>query len=358
MRRKWRVFVACDLDVAMGQDRDAEREAGIEFINLRFPRGFEPMGYLRSARALREIFRRIGPTIIHAHFSAAILVTALACRPRDPWIGIGTFQGLQFPLAHGWKKRVYRWAETFASRRMRGVWVLTGDDLEALRRSGAANARLQGGYGFGCRVDRFDPKRIGNAEKNEFLRCRGIAAEEAVFLFLGRTVEFKGFPLVIRGFLEFLARENSGKLLIVGDKDPLHPTGLTLEEEEKMEAAPAILRCGWQKDVTPFLAVTDALVHPSSREGIPVGCMEAIAMGVRLIAADARGSRELLALTGQSAIGERTPGAITDEMEKVAAEKRSGKSGLGQDLEGVREKLDRFGYVREQFRIYEELVGT
>lgn len=357
VRRGWKVSVVCDMGVAMGQERDPGREAGIEFIHFDFPRGLQPVGYLRAARRLRAIVRRMAPTIVHAHFSAAILAMALAVRGRDAWRSIGTFQGLQFPLTEGWKGLVYRRAETFASRRMRGVWVLTDDDLAALKRSGVSNARLQAGYGFGCRVDRFDPKRFNDDERAAFRKKWGVESEETVFLFIGRTVDFKGFALVVRGFREFLKRGNRGRLLIVGDKDPLHPTGLSRQEEDALDDLPEVVRCGWQRDVVPFLAIANALVHPSAREGVPVGCMEAIAMGVRLIAADARGSRELLALTGRPPLREVTPEAIADEMERVASEKRDGNSGGGMDLDGVREKLDRFAYVREQFRIYEEVAG-
>ncbi len=357
VRRGWRVAVVCDMGVTMGQERDPGREEGIEFIHFDFPRGLQPLGYLRAARRLRAILRRMEPTIVHAHFSAAILATAMAGRGRDAWTTIGTFQGLQFPLAAGWKKRVYRWAETFASRRMRGVWVLTEDDLQALKRSGTTNAHLQRGYGFGCRFDRFDPKRFGDVERASLREKWRVESEEAVFLFIGRTVDFKGFPLVVRGFRSFLNRGNKGKLLIVGDRDPLHPTGLRPREEAALDDLPEVVRCGWQRDVVPFLAIADALVHPSAREGVPVGCMEAIAMGVRLIAADVRGSRELLALTGQTPVRPVTPEAIADELEMVATGKRDGNSGGGTDLDDVREKVDRFAYVREQFRIYEEVAG-
>jgi glycosyltransferase involved in cell wall biosynthesis len=356
VQRGWEVLVACDLSADMGQERDPGRENGIVFIDFRFPRGWEPLGYVNSARALRRCIRELRPTLIHAHFSAAILATALAIRSSDPFTAIGTFQGLQFPLADGFKQKLYRWAESFAAGRLQGAWVLTEDDLSALKRAGVKQTRIQKGFGFGCRIDRFDPAHFSDETRRSFREKWGIAAGETVFAFVGRNVDFKGFALVVNAFCRLFEGRKDVRLLIVGDRDPLHPTGLSDEEETRMAGNPGIICCGWQRDVAPFLAMTDALVHPSSREGMPVGCMEAIAMGVQIIGADSRGMRELLALTGQDPLPEVSERAIAAAMAQVAERKRrEGTVGMAEAVK-IRPRLDRFVYVEEQIGIYSEWV--
>ena len=356
VQRGWQVAVACDLSVQMGQERDPDREKGIAFFHISFPRGFHALGYLLCTLALRRILKEVRPDIVHAHFSAAILPVALLPRSRSRQ-AIGTFQGLQFPLSNGLKRRLLRRAETFSSRRLHWAWVLTRDDLAALKEAGVENARVQKGWGFGCRTDWFDPVKFSEKNRLQLRERWNIPDRVPVFAFVGRNVDFKGFAIVIRGFFRLLKTHPDARLLIIGDRDPLHPTGLTADEESRMQECPAIVRCGWQREVAPFLAITDALVHPSSREGMPVGCMEAIAMGVRLIAPASRGLRELLALTGETPLREISSEVVAEAMERVCVEETKPAHADPKKFSAIREQLDRYTYVEEQIRIYERLLG-
>src|SRR5690625_4220058 len=169
VKQGWQVVVACDLSVQMGQERDSDREKGITFFPISLPRGFNPSGYLSSTRVLCRIVRKVRPDIVHAHFSAAILAVALLPGVRSRF-SIGTFQGLQFPLATGVRQRLLSVAETFASRRMHETWVLTADDLAALKGAGVANAQIQRGWGFGCRTDWFDPAQFSPGDRRQLRR--------------------------------------------------------------------------------------------------------------------------------------------------------------------------------------------
>lgn len=51
---------------------------------------------------------------------------------------------------------------------------------------------------------------------------------------------------------------------------------------------------GFQEDVRPWLAMADALVFPSYREGFPNVVIEAGAMGLASIVSDISGSREII----------------------------------------------------------------
>lgn len=70
-------------------------------------------------------------------------------------------------------------------------------------------------------------------------------------------------------------------LIVVGEEDPLHPTGLSPSEQERCENHPAIHQAGHCDDVALWLKRTDVLLAPSEREGMPVGVMEALCMGGR-----------------------------------------------------------------------------
>lgn len=345
-----KVAVACDLSVTMGQEQDRELEA-IQFFHLSFPRGANPLAHLKAAARLRKIIQKARPDLVHAHFSAAIVTTALAVGGRNSPLAIGTFQGLQFPLASGIKRWIFQIAEVFASKRLHGVWVLTKDDLAALRAAGVARAHLQKGFGFGCRTDRFDPGRFSEEERAKLRKKLGIEPGQPIYTYVGRKVAFKGFHLVIRAFWQVSRFAPDARLLIVGDRDPIHPTGLTVEEEAKLDRTPAIIQCGWQQDVAPYLAIATALVHPSTREGMPVGCMEALAMGIPLIAPDGRGMRELLSLAKEKPLPAVTEEALAAAMRQILDQPSKVNSERWHASERL--LLDRKNYVREQRAIFE-----
>jgi len=115
-----------------------------------------------------------------------------------------------------------------------------------------------------------------------------------VFVFVGRFAQFKGFDLAVRAFLRVAAEDARLRLLLVGAPDPLHPTGLSADEERARKDCRQILDVGHQTDVRPYLLAADAMVFPSQREGFAVCLMEALAMGVPVITRDARGCREVV----------------------------------------------------------------
>lgn len=51
---------------------------------------------------------------------------------------------------------------------------------------------------------------------------------------------------------------------------------------------------GYQNPIKPFLSAADALIFPSRREGLGMAALEALAMGVPVLAADNRGTREYM----------------------------------------------------------------
>ena len=286
------VHIACSSSEQFGADAAAPELPGLHFHRVEFPRGMNPLHHLLAARALRGLVRTLRPDLVHAHFSAAIFTTALA-RSRDWPVTLATFHGISFPLRGGLGGAIIRAAETFSARRFDEVCVLTEDDAAALRAAApGVRAVTLSSCGLGCDLARFAP--VAAAEKAARRAELGIAPEDCVFVFVGRFVAFKGFDVAVRAFLRLAAGRPNVRLLLVGARDPIHPTGLSEAEEQALRACPQIVDAGFQKDVQRPLAAADAMVFPSTREGMPVCLMEALAMGIPAITRDARGCREVV----------------------------------------------------------------
>lgn len=83
------------------------------------------------------------------------------------------------------------------------------------------------------------------------------------------------------------------RLFLVGPEEPeLDP--LLPETKRMIEECPGIDAVGTQKDVRPWMEMSDVLAFPSYREGFPNVVIEAGAMDLPCIVTDINGSREII----------------------------------------------------------------
>lgn len=130
-------------------------------------------------------------------------------------------------------------------------------------------------------------------EKEEQRKKLGISQNDFVLLFVGRVVRDKGVNELLQAFT--LLRENYKelKLLIVGDFEeelsPIEPKSVTLLKTDKN-----IISVGFQKDIRPYLSISNLFVLPSYREGLPNSLIEAGSFGIPLLATDINGCNEVI----------------------------------------------------------------
>jgi lipopolysaccharide/colanic/teichoic acid biosynthesis glycosyltransferase/glycosyltransferase involved in cell wall biosynthesis len=346
----------CGMNGSFGGGETADDRATMHALD--FPRGMQPLQHLRAARELDALVRELQPDIIHTHFSAALFTTAVARRAHWP-LTHGTYHGASFPMMSGLKRHILRFAESWAASRFDDVWVLTPDDRAALQEAApSARVHVYRSPGIGCLLEPFHPDRVPAAERAALRAELGIPAEAIVFVFVGRLVNFKGFGLTVRAFLRLAAEHPRYWLLNVGPADPLHPSGLTPEEQRAREECPRIVDVGMRKDVWRYLAISDVMTFPSQREGMPVCIMEALAMGVPVITADSRGCRDVVRDEVDGLVL-RDPGveALGAAMRRLG-EDTAFRQRLGAAALADRERFSRDGYVREQVELYEQHLAA
>lgn len=356
-REGWEVHVATCL-----RDKEllpAPREVGAVapvFHEVAFARGMNPLGHRRAAQRLRRLVKGLEPDLVHAHFDAAIFTTALACRGGWPPI-IATFHGMSFPMLRGMRRRLVRAATAWAAKQYDLVYVLHEENRRLLQEA-APEAEIQvwAGYGVGCDLERFAPVSFW---EREMLRAElGFGPSQRVFAFVGRFIEEKGYARTVRAFLQLAQEDPDVRLLLVGCPDPLHGSGLSVQEEKALEGSGRVKRAGNRNDVERCLGAVDVLVLPSGREGMPVCLMEALAMGVPVIASDVCGCREVVRhkIDGLLVPNEN-PERLLEAMRALAGDfgkrRRFSAAALAD-----RARFGREHFVREQMRIYRVLLQT
>jgi glycosyltransferase involved in cell wall biosynthesis len=325
--------------------------------DIDFPRAINPFRHLSAAKQVQNLVDEINPDIVNIHFSAALFTATL--RKSNQWPpSTATIHGLGSPLISGWRKLIISQAEKWSTQRVDEVFVLTEDDREYLQSmSKNATVGVLKSFGMGCDLNRFNKNNIDEKRIAELRKELNLSGDDFVYIFIGRQTNFKGFDKVVRAFLQTLETHPKSKLLLVGEKDRIHPTSLKPKYEKEIVSNPAIIKVGWQENVQDYLALSDLNVFPSEREGLPVNLMESLAVGVPVITVNSRGCKEV--------VRDGVDGVVLQkyEIEDIAASMRNLQddkvtlAGYAQNAIQGRDRFDRKAFIENQFEIFERLVG-
>jgi len=326
-----------------------------EWVKINFPRSFQPQNHLQSSLQIDAQIKKFKPDIIHIHFSAAMFTSALARKKSWP-ITIATIHGLAWPSRSKKSRILLKHAELSSAKKMDEVFVLNKEDLYSIKKNGVNNAVLIPGKGIGCNIDDFDPKKINPELKIKLKKGLGLNSDDIVFIFIGRQTHFKGFHLVIRAFMRIYHSKSKFKLILLGDKDRIHSSGLNATEETLIDIIPSIIKISWKANVADYLALADINVFPSTREGLPVNLMESLSMGVPVITNDSRGCRDVVKDGFNGIVLRENEVDNIAEAMKQLAENSVLRNKLSDNAFNQREQFDRKYYIQYQVDYYQKMV--
>lgn len=180
-----------------------------------------------------------------------------------------------------------------------------------------------------------------------------IKNDETMLAIIGRLVEQKGHRYLFEA-LNMLNGKYKVRLLVVGN-------GPLLQELQQRamsyDLSAKIIFTGLRKDVPDLLKITDILVLPSLREGLPMVALEAMAVGKPIIATNVGGTPEVV-LDGQTGIlvPPGNPTALADAIDRLI-ENRNLTKKLGENGSSrVKELFSVEKMTRETEQVYHQLL--
>ena len=281
--------------------REVHENEGIAVEAITMSRKITPFQDLKSLWEMWNFLRKEKPQIVHTHTPKAGIIGMLAARLAGVPHRLHTVAGLPLMEATGTKRKILNFVEklTYSSAtrvypNSKGLYdfILQNNFTQSNKLKIIAN-----GSSNGINTTFFSPAQVSEIEKVALREKLNIHSDDFVFVFVGRIVSDKGINELIKAFSELQAAGNNEltgiKLLLVGglesDLDPLNPETLAEINQNK-----DIISAGFQQDVRPFFAISDALVFPSYREGFPNVVMQAGAMGLPSIVSDINGCNEII----------------------------------------------------------------
>ena len=260
-----------------GPLREAARAAGVRFVPLRHVRrAINPWRDLLGLLELLMLLRRERPHILHASSSKAGILGRLAGWLAGVPIRIFTVHGWAFSASHGPISALYRWAE----RLVKAVTTVTICVAESERASGLATGS--------CEEETTVVIHNG-VDPRAALPRRRLDTGPPRIVSVGRLQEPKD-PLTLVRALGLL-RGRSFAAVIVG-AGPDRPA--VAAEVERLGLGRAVELAGARLDVPERLAEADIFVLASRSEGLPLSILEAMSVGLPVIASRVGGVPEIV----------------------------------------------------------------
>lgn len=274
---------------------DVHENEGVRVVALEMTRTISPIKDIKALWSFYRLCKKEKPLMVHSHTPKAGIVGMLGARLAGVPIRLHTVAGLPLMEATGVKRSVLNFVERLTYSCANMVYPNSKGLYDFILKKRFANKGklkvIADGSSNGIDTGFFSPQQITLEQQNQLRDELNISASDFVFVFVGRLVKDKGINELVSAFSKL--EGNNVKLLLVGpfeeELDPLLPE--TLNEINSNEN---IISVGWQSDVRPYFAISDALVFPSYREGFPNVVMQAGAMGIPSIVTNINGCNEII----------------------------------------------------------------
>lgn len=242
---------------------------------------------MRDLRALLETIRLIRANkvaIVHTHTSKAGFIGRLAARMAGVPAIIHTPHGHIFYGYYGRARTAFfvaleRWTATFSDR----LITLTEQGVYEHLAQGIGKREQYRAIPSGVDTEAIRRRAPDRETARERL---GYSPEERIVVGVGRLVPVKGFDIAVRALPGLLARIPDARLVLVGDgPERAHLEGLAVA----LRVRHRLTITGTVDDIPGLLAAADILVVPSRNEGMGRVLVEAMALGVPVVAAKVGG---------------------------------------------------------------------
>jgi glycosyltransferase involved in cell wall biosynthesis len=268
---------------------DKIEQEGFRVYTIPFSRN--PLSYrnIKAIVKLYKIMKENHYVMIHTHTPVASFLGRIIAKVVGIPHIVYTAHGFHFhELGNPIENFIYFRLEKLAGRFTDVLITINKDDYKvAVERNIVPNGKVVYIKGVGVDTERFDSEKVS---------LDGVDASLAnslggIFISVGRLEREKHFDHLLKAFLLVKQKRSDFKLLIIGDGakgDYLKNLSIALNLQSNIEFL------GYIKGVEKFLKVSNVFVFASSREGLPVSLMEAMAMEKPIVAYNIRGVRDLV----------------------------------------------------------------
>jgi glycosyltransferase involved in cell wall biosynthesis len=301
-------------------------------------------------RKVRDLLKEEQVDLVHAHGTRASSNTLWAARslkiPLVYTVHGWSFHNDQSPLVRRLRILGERW---ITSRAKINIAVSASNRQSGLDHIPGLKAMV---VNNGIDQQKFSPlKSFSNVRKE-----LNIPADAILVLFIARFTAHKQPLALIRAFRDALPLLPGLHLLMVGDGDE-KMAGMQLVKEAGLENKVSFQ--AFRQDVPDVLAAADIFVLPSLWEGLPMGLLEAMAMGKAVIATRVDGTKEVVR-TGENGLLVE-PGdipALASALVRLGKDEALRTRFRQQALDTVRQEFNAVNMTKKIEGVYTDIVQS
>ncbi len=244
-------------------------------------------GPLRILRAIQRIYSLLKISsfdLVHTHGYFA----DICALPVAKMLGINSVSTCHGFIGNDRKLRFYNMLDRLSLRLSKGIITVSEDIMESLTTSGIKKHRIkviQNAISQPCEVTKVQTRR------NKSSKSLSLDSSKFVIGYIGRLSEEKGVKYLIEAASILRDKNVDFKLIVVGD-GPERAELENLVKERSLEEQ--VVFVGFQTDVATWLTTFDVFVLPSLTEGTPMALLEAMSMGIPVIATAVGGVPKVL----------------------------------------------------------------
>lgn len=281
----------------LGNRKQEFDDIGVIKHDINFSRSPYSPRVLTSLLQMEKLLREVHFSLVHVHTPVAAFVTRLACQRTNTHPVLYTAHGFHFykgaPLKN-WL--LYYNMEKLAARWTDGLITINKQDYEVAKKFRLRkNGRVFYVPGVGVDVDTTQ-RRAAAVDRSMRRRELGIDDKSTVIITVGELNANKNHTQVLRA-LSKLRKTNFHYLIVGTGEDELKLKKMVKE----LSLQNKVSFLGFRKDIPELLTVSDVFILTSRREGLPKAILEAMAVGLPIIATNVRGNRDLV-LNGKNGL--------------------------------------------------------
>ncbi len=276
-----------------------EEQAGLNVIWHDIPICQSPFHIFKNFRAFRMVqalIKKEHISLIHCNNPVGGVIGRLAARKDYGWVikVIYTAHGFHFykgaPLPAGW---IYEAVERSLAHLTDALVVINREDYQNARKfTLKKNGILRRIPGVGLDMEVFTPYTDQHRLKNR--QKLGIPEDAFFLVCVGELNKNKNQQIIVK-VLEKMRESGTESRPVFCAICGEGRERKNLEKSiSKAGLEDQIVLYGYCHPIAPVMGCADAMIFPSHREGMGMAALEALAMGVPVIAADNRGTREYM----------------------------------------------------------------
>ncbi|MDI1256572.1 MAG: glycosyltransferase family 4 protein [Flavobacterium sp.] len=268
----------------------------VKFRHIEMTRKITPAKDLIALVKLFYFFKNEKPHIVHSHTPKAGLLAMIAAKCAGVPIRLHTVGGMPLMETSGLKRKVLQLVEKLTYYCANKIFPNSKGLYDFILDSDLATPEklkfMANGSTNGINTAHFSPDSVSQEVQKSLKSKLEIADDDFVIVFVGRMVGDKGINELALAFRNVTTTNKKLKLLFVGMQESVDPLSKVTQKEIKENEN--IIAVGFQSDIRPYLAISNALILPTYREGFPNVVLQAGAMGLPVIVTDINGCNEIV----------------------------------------------------------------